>query len=205
MYGLILTTVVITLSGAMAPGPITAAALAAGSRSRHAGAVIGLGHIAVELPLLALLLAGLAPFLQSAAVQSVIGLAGGLFLVLMGAMLLTSARKAQPCSGAAVERHPFWTGVVLSGANPYFLVWWATVGLSLASQAMTSGMLALGLFALIHWLCDLGWLEMLSLAGFKGSERFGGRSRQVLAGACAAALIGFGMKFAWDAAMSLGE
>lgn len=203
MSGLLLTTLVITLSGAMAPGPMTAAALAAGARSRHAGAVIGIGHVAVELPLLVVLVSGLGPFLQSAAVQSVIGLAGGSFLLLMGATLLASAWKADSCPEAAVARHPFWTGVILSGANPYFLVWWATVGLSLASRAMASGLLALGLFALIHWLCDLGWLEVLSLAGFKGSARFGGRSRQVLAAACAAALIGFGLKFTWDAGMSL--
>ena len=44
------------------------------------------------------------------------------------------------------------------------------MGLTLTGQAMEFGILALGLFALIHWMCDLGWLEVLSFVGFKGSS-----------------------------------
>ena len=80
-------------------------------------------------------------------------------------------------------------------------MWWATVGLSFTSRAMESGLLVLGLFALVHWLCDLGWLEVLSLAGFKGTELFGQRSQQVVSLACAVVLMGFGLKFTWDAGM----
>ena len=61
----IFTIVGISLSGVMAPGPITAATLAAGERNRHAGAWICIGHIAVELPLILLLAAGLGTFLES--------------------------------------------------------------------------------------------------------------------------------------------
>jgi len=61
---------------------------------------------------------------------------------------------------------------VLTGGQPYFLLWWATVGLTLTNHAMEWGVLALGLFALVHWMCDLGWLEVLSFAGFKGSEHW---------------------------------
>lgn len=52
MTGFILTVVGSSLSGVMAPGPITAATLAAGERNRHAGTWICIGHIAVELPLI---------------------------------------------------------------------------------------------------------------------------------------------------------
>ena len=88
---------------------------------------------------------------------------------------------------------------MLTGANPYFLVWWATVGLTLASQAMEFGLLVLGLFALVHWLCDLIWLEMLSLVGFKGTGAFGQRSQKIVSGVCGVLLLGFGVKFVWDA------
>ena len=91
-------------------------------------------------------------------------------LLLMGLQLLANLRKPGNGSAGSVDRHPFLIGVVLSGANPYFILWWATVGLTLTSQAMEFGFLALVLFALVHWLCDLGWLEVLSFAGFKGSH-----------------------------------
>jgi len=55
MFAFLLSTVAISLSGVMAPGPITAATLAAGARGRHAGAMICLGHVVVELPLILLL------------------------------------------------------------------------------------------------------------------------------------------------------
>ena len=199
MFGFIFTAVAISLSGVMAPGPITAATLTAGSRWRHAGAVIGLGHIAVELPLIVLLVAGAGTFFQSAPIRAGVGLAGGAFLLLMGTQTLLNVRNDNGASDAPVQRHPFWIGVVLSGANPYFFVWWATVGLTLTTDALQYGLLALVLFAIVHWLCDVGWLELLSVAGFKGSEWFGRRSQTTIAVICAVAFIGFGLRFVWDA------
>lgn len=199
MTSFVLTVVGISLSGAMAPGPITAATLAAGARNRHAGALVCLGHVAVELPLILLLGLGLGAVLQSQSVRMGIGVVGGAFLVFVGLQLLASLRRTQSVTDDSVERHPFWIGVVLSAANPYFVVWWATVGLSLITLAADSGVLGLVLLALIHWTCDLGWLEVLSLAGFKSSEAFGLRAQKVVALICGAALLAFGVKFLCDA------
>ena len=202
MTGFILTIVGISFSGVMAPGPITAATLAAGERNRHAGAWVCVGHILVELPLILLIAAGLGTFLESRAIRAGIGLVGGLLLLLMGLQLLASLRKDDAESATPVERHPLWIGVVLSGANPYFLLWWATVGLTLTSRAMEFSLLALVLFALVHWMCDLGWLEVLSFVGFKGSS-LGNRGQKAISLVCAVMLLGFGMKFVWDAGMGL--
>ena len=187
----------------MAPGPITAATLAAGTRSRHAGALIGVGHIAVELPLILLLGIGVGAFLEAKQVRAAIGLAGGAFLLVMGVELLLSLRKTAGGPEAPVQRHPFLTGVLLTGANPCFLIWWATVGLTLTSQAMQFGLLALTLFAVVHWMCDLGWLEVLSMVGFQGSAVFGRQSRKIVSAICAVVLVGFGVKFLLDAGNSL--
>jgi hypothetical protein len=59
--------------------------------------------------------------------------------------------------------------------------------------------LAFGLFALTHWLCDLVWLEALSLASFKGSRLLGGRNQRVVLAVCALALLVFGAMFIHDA------
>ncbi|NLX95353.1 MAG: LysE family transporter [Rhodopirellula sp.] len=204
MLAFLFTAVAISLSGVMAPGPITAATLAAGSRSRHAGAMIALGHAVVEIPLILLLVAGLGTLLQSPAVRTAIGFAGGAFLTWMGVQLLLSLRSADAGLDGHVHRRPFVTGIVLTGANPYFLVWWATVGLALTSDALSFGIGALALFAIVHWLCDLGWLEMLSLAGHTGTERFGGSSQKAISAVCGVVLLGFGVKFLHDAAIAAG-
>jgi threonine/homoserine/homoserine lactone efflux protein len=67
MIGFVLTIVGISLSGVMAPGPITAATLVAGERNRHAGAWVCIGHIAVELPLILILATGLGTFMTGRA------------------------------------------------------------------------------------------------------------------------------------------
>ena len=64
---------------------------------------------------------------------------------------------------------------------------------------MTFGLLGLGLLAVVHWLCDLVWLEVLSLAAFQGSEFFGRRAQQVVFVLCGVALLAFGAMFLWDA------
>jgi threonine/homoserine/homoserine lactone efflux protein len=203
MFTFLLSAIAISLSGVMAPGPITAATLTAGARSRHAGALIALGHAVVETPLILLLAAGVGTFFASVAVTTAIRLAGGLVLLLMAVQLMLSLRRRQDGSVATVARHPFVTGVVLTGANPYFLIWWASIGLALATQAAAYGALALLVFGVVHWLCDLVWLEVLSLAAFGGSQAFGLRSRKVISVICAAVLLGFGLKFLFDAAISL--
>lgn len=199
----ILTIVGISLSGVMVPGPITAATLAAGTRNRHAGAWICAGHMLVELPLFLLVAAGLGTLLQASYIRTPVGLAGGGLLVLMGVQLLASLDRLEIDTKDSVERHPFWIGVVLSGGSPTFILWWATVGLTLTGRAMEFGVFALLLFALLHWLCDVGWLEVLSLAGFQGSRAFGPRSQKAIALVCGVALIGFGLNFLYEAGKTL--
>ena len=93
----------------------------------------------------------------------------------MGLQLLLSLRQQNNQVEAPVQRRPLVIGIVLTAANPYFLVWWATVGLRMATGALALGCVVRVRFAIIHWLCDLGWLKVLSMAGFKGSEIFGQR------------------------------
>ncbi|MEN6405057.1 MAG: LysE family transporter [Thermoguttaceae bacterium] len=107
MIGFLFTIVGISLSGVMAPGPITAATLAAGARNRHAGAWICVGHVLVELPLVVFIAAGLGVFLESKGVRAGIGLVGGILLLLMGVQLLASLRRSTGDSAASVERHRF--------------------------------------------------------------------------------------------------
>jgi threonine/homoserine/homoserine lactone efflux protein len=203
----ILQAVAVSLSGVIAPGPVTAATLAAGTRRRHAGALIAVGHGIVEFPLMLLIMAGTSTLFASKGVTIGIGLVGGAFLILMGAQMLRGLSKNQDQTGAHAARNPILTGVILTGGNPYFLLWWVTVGLALATRALALGALAFGalafgLFAIVHWLCDLVWLEALSLASFKGTRLLGQRSQRVVLAVCSAALILIGLAFILDASKS---
>jgi threonine/homoserine/homoserine lactone efflux protein len=208
MYGIwtfLLQVVLISLSGVMGPGPVTAATLAAGTRRPHAGAWIAVGHGIVEFPLMGLIMAGAGTILKTQGFQIGVGLAGGAMLIVMGVMLLRGIwRKGDDTHSDPKATNPLWTGIVLTGGNPYFLLWWATVGLALATQAASLGVLAFGLFAIVHWVCDLIWLEVLSIGSHKGATIFGLKSQRMIGAVSAIAMVGFGVFFVADAVRSMG-
>jgi threonine/homoserine/homoserine lactone efflux protein len=185
----------ISLSGVLAPGPVTAAAIGMGSRHRLAGVLLALGHGIVEFPLMVLLIFGVGTFLQAPTVGRAIGLIGGGFLIFMAIQMFRGLAKMQAQDAATARGGPLAAGIVLSAGNPYFLVWWATVGLALITTARDFGAWAFVLFALAHWSCDLVWLTILSWASFKGSTFFGPKAQRTVLAVCAAAMLGFGLYF----------
>lgn len=195
--------VVISLSGVMAPGPVTAAAIATGSRNRYAGTFIALGHGIIEFPLMILIILGMSRIFEAAKTQIVIGLAGGTFLLLMAIQMLISLKTVENPQSQVRKEKPILTGLILSAGNPYFLVWWATVGLTLATSAAQLGIWAFALFAIVHWLCDCIWLQTLSWASFKGAKMLGGKSQRIVLMICSAALLFFGLFFIYNAAANL--
>lgn len=194
----------VSLSGVMMPGPVTAAAIAMGARKRHAGALMAVGHGIIEFPLIVLITLGMKEIIESTPVKIVIGLAGGAFLIIMAAKMLKSLESVNKSQVTVVSKSaPLLAGVILSGGNPYFFLWWATVGLALATTATGLGVWAFALFAIVHWLCDLVWLEALSWASFKGSVLLSpGRQRIVLV-VCAMVIFGFGLLFIAGAGVGL--
>jgi len=196
--------IVISLSGVLAPGALTAATIAAGTRHRHAGAAVAVGHGIVELPLVVLIVLGVGELLTITGVKIAIGLAGGTFLLIVAVGLIQTVRRPDPSAqSAGAARSPLLTGIILSAANPYFLVWWATVGLALATEAVSLGIMAFALFAAIHWTLDLIWLELLSQAAFRGTRLISPRAQRIVLALCAVALLYFGASFLLDAGAKL--
>ena len=186
----------ISLTGALAPGPVTAAAIGMGARNRFAGSLMALGHGIVEFPLMVLLALGVGGLLTWPSVNIIIGLIGGGFLIFLGVQMFRGLATAASGGASNSRGGPLTAGIVLSAGNPYFLLWWATAGLVLITQARTDfGVWAFVLLALTHWSCDLVWLTALSWASFKGSVLLGPKSQRVVLALCAAAMLGFGLYF----------
>lgn len=196
MWLFLLYTIGYSLTGVMAPGAITAATIAQGGRNRWAGSWIAVGHGILEIPLIFVLLFGVGVLLQTAIAQIIIGLAGGLFLLWLAVQMFRDiTRPTFNLKNSSHTNGPMMTGFVLSATNPYFLLWWATGGLLLAQQAQGYGILALLLFAVVHWSLDLIWLTLLSLGTFHGATLLNTRSQKILMGFCASALLFFGALF----------
>ena len=191
---------IISLSGVMAPGPITAVTVSKGTEQPYAGAFIALGHGMVELVLVILILVGFGQFLEVYWVKMIIGVVGGLFLLKMGIGLLKSISKVKiGVENSAFPYTPLRSGIVLSIANPYLLIWWATIGAMLIADASQFGVVGLMAFFLVHWGCDFCWDFFLSAITFKGGKFFGQRLQQILFAVCGLFLLFFSGKFIYDA------
>jgi threonine/homoserine/homoserine lactone efflux protein len=194
---------IISISGAMQPGPVTATAITMGTRSRWAGSLLAVGHGIVEFPLMVLIIFGLGAIFQKTSAQIIIGVTGGLVLVYMAYGMFRTAVHPVEAQTKAEDDKPIWAGVVLTVSNPYFLLWWATVGLGLATTATKYGMYGFALFAVVHWLVDLLWVTALSFASFHGTTLFGPKVQQRIMQVCAGAMLFFGLFFLYKAVVLL--
>ena len=193
----------ISCSGALQPGPVTATAITMGTRNRYAGILIAIGHGIVEFPLIVVIILGLGKYFEMPKVKIAIGLAGGFFLLLMAIQSLLSLKAKLDNQSKVLKDKPITAGIILSAGNPYFLIWWATVGLALATQAKQWGIWAFALFAVTHWSVDLIWLLMLTWFSNRGSVLIGRKGMRIVLMICAAALFFFGLFFIYNALMIL--
>ena len=190
---------VISLSGVLAPGPITTVTVGKGSKSPHAGALVALGHGIVEFPLMIAVFYGVGQLFDLPYVKIGIAAVGQCLPADDGRR---DAAQRQDGGGGRGSRHavrPSSPVSWLTVGNPYFLIWWATIGATLISRSVGFGLLGFALFAVIHWSCDFVWDYFLSALSFKGGQFFGKGFQKAVFAVCGVALIFFSVKLAWDA------
>jgi len=188
------TVVVTSLSGVMMPGPMFTVTLAKSYKSPWAGAQVSLGHAVIEVPLILLVYFGLAQFFQNLIVQLVLGVVGGGMIIWMGIGLFR-ARKEVAQGGKDTTYNAFFAGIIMSGLNPFFLVWWVTVGSLLLMTFLEFSPQGLALFIIVHWLCDLVWLSIVSITIYKTHSFLALRLQEWIFIACSLLLVYFGAQF----------
>jgi threonine/homoserine/homoserine lactone efflux protein len=173
---------------------MTAATIAKGYGSKNAGALIAVGHGIIELPLIAAIYLGLGHFIDSPVVVNIIYIAGGLVLFYLGFRMFRTAGDA-PGEVGGLPANSVVTGAVVTGTNPAFYVWWATIGAALIAGAARFGVIGIVLLAVAHWPCDFIWSEFLSVGTFKSRKWWTGKVPRIVFSVCALILIGFGAWF----------
>jgi len=189
----------IALSGAMVPGPLfTITVSESARRGASTGPYLILGHALLELLIIVLVLSGLAPFLKHETTRYVISLAGGSMLVVMGIMILKDLRKIRldlSAEGNGKGMNLVMTGIIGSLANPYWVIWWATIGLGYLLSSMKYGLAGVVVFFLGHITADFAWYSLISYAVAKGRRIMGEKSYKIVLAVCAVFLILFGAWF----------
>jgi threonine/homoserine/homoserine lactone efflux protein len=189
------TVVVTSLSGVMMPGPMFTVTLAKSLKSPWAGMLVSLGHAVIEVPLILLIYFGLKNFFQNEVLQLVLSVLGGGMIVWMGYDLFRSRKKIIR-EGKDTTYNAFTAGILMSGLNPFFLFWWATVGSLLLTQFIDAvGTWGLPFFILVHWLCDFIWLSVVSLTIYKTHSFWGEKVQEWVFIVLSVALLYFGGQF----------
>jgi threonine/homoserine/homoserine lactone efflux protein len=143
-------------------------------------------------------------------VAGIIGVIGGLFLLAMAFAILCQARRAMaPLEvNAQSVRRGRWliaTGALLSVANPYWFIWWATFGTTWVLWSLAAGVIGVVIFFFGHILSDLGWYSIVSFTIARGKRFMSTRVYRGLLLVCGVALIGLGVYFVVSGATFLVE
>jgi len=196
----------IALSGALMPGPLLTVTV---SESPRRGAITGplmiLGHGILELGLVIALLLGLAPFLKQDGVFVSIALAGGAILVWMAVSMFRSLPKLNLDLDATPgkPRNLILSGIIFSLANPYWTIWWASIGLGYIMSSAKLGIPGISAFFAGHILADLIWYSFISYSVSKGKRFLSNTLYRGLIGGCASFLLVFACCFLYSGIQKL--
>jgi threonine/homoserine/homoserine lactone efflux protein len=188
------------------PGPVLFATVRwTPQQGRWVGPAIVAGHAVVEVPLVAALVLGLGRVLARPSFVGAVGVAGGAVLLGMGALMLRAAPELElpkaddpegPTANLSVAR-VVGAGAATSVSNPYFVLWWGTVGLGLLSEAAKFALPGLVVFYGGHVLADLAWYGAISESLHRGRWFLSDAAYRWIVGVCAVGLIAFALFFGY--------
>jgi len=186
---------VIGFTGALAPGPTLVATINASlTGSWTAGLKISLGHILAELAIFILIVFGLATIVRP--YTTVIAVVGGTALIIFGILTILGSRTASlDQKGTRTDANPVIAGLVSSAANPYFWIWWLSVGSAMVIAGLEGGIILAAVFMVGHWAADTGWFTLVAVSVSKGVSVLNDTLYHRIMAVCGLFLIGFGIYY----------
>ena len=192
--------IIISASGVMSPGPLFAANITYGlKQGTKAGIKIAIGHSIVELPLVILLGIGIFSLEIFPEFKTIISILGAITLFVFAFMQIKSTLKKNKKSETKLKQGPIITGVVLSALNPFFIIWWLTIGLKLISDAMAIwAFVGILIVFVLHVWMDFVWLGSTAFLISKSKKIISNTNYKIIMLALSAVLIYFGITFLTD-------
>jgi threonine/homoserine/homoserine lactone efflux protein len=198
LAGIAGTSFTLALSGALMPGPLLSVTVAeAARRGAWAGPLVITGHAFLELFLILAVIMGLGPYLKAPPVIGTISLLGGITLLVMGVDMARKAASLSLCGEKSPAKqgatdHPVLLGIFGSLANPYWIIWWATIGLGYLVTARQFGVAGILAFFIGHITADYGWYILVALGVSRGKGLVSDKGYRLLVRSCGLFLVCFG-------------
>ncbi len=192
--------IVISASGVMAPGPLFTANISYGLREgAKSGIKMAAGHTIVEFPLVILLGIGVFSLETFPEFRIIISIVGAITLFVFALVQIKTVLQNNKNITSTPKHGPLVTGIIFSALNPFFIVWWLTIGFKLISDAMLiwafSGILIV--FFLHIWM-DFAWLGGISFLASKSSKILSNRNYKFIMIGLSLLLVYFGITFLVD-------
>ncbi|GAV23590.1 LysE family transporter [Carboxydothermus pertinax] len=211
IFALFLTALIVGFSGAMMPGPLLTLNINESlRRGVWAGPLLIFGHAVLEIVLVVVILLGFGKVLANSYVSGTIGVLGGITLMYFG---FTMAREAGlkkislSLEGSdSLSQRPgrlIINGALVSLANPYWSLWWVTIGLSYLTNSLTVGVLGVVAFLAGHLLADFSWYGFISFLLARGRRHINQTTYLLIIFFCGIFLVALGAKFIGDSIVRL--
>ncbi len=206
---------VVALTGAMAPGPLLTYTIIKSARSQGRGYLMGAwiiaGHALLEMGIIFALLLGFSFVLKNQMVVKGIGLVGGVILVWFGASIIrdifrrristtfldeaNGTQSSQTSNPSQTIDNPVMGGILISMANPYWWIWWVTIGFAFIIEFNISfeNWPRLLAFFLGHEAGDLAWYLVVSTLAFFGLRHLNRKVYYTILALCGLFMIAFGI------------
>jgi len=191
LLNLFIYVVLISSSGALSPGPLTIATIRYSlDYGKKAGFLISFGHMVFELPLVLAISVGVISFINDPLVKFSIGLAGSTALIFFGLMEVHSFIKYRrnvnssinPITEDVGDRRfslvgrrgvfqAILVGFLFTSLNPYFIIWWMSIGLTLIVNFLAyASLIGILIMYIFHIWIDYAWLGVISYVTYSGKR-----------------------------------
>jgi threonine/homoserine/homoserine lactone efflux protein len=193
----------ICFTGAVIPGPLLALTLKESvNRGKAAALWLSGGHSLCELVIVGAIAAGASRMISVDKIVGPVGILGGAIIIWMAVDAFRQAKSVAEPEAIGQDALSESRGLIVGGAvvtvsNPYWLLWWLTVGIALLLNAVeAAGPAGIVSFYVGHISSDFLWFGFIGFLVGRRRQMLSARLYRRIIRACAYFLLGFGALFA---------
>lgn len=211
IYQIFIGSLLVAFSGALVPGPmLTLVISSAAEKGFWTSFFIVVGHSLLELLVVISFFLGVLKYLENPLIIKIIAILGGVFLLYLGVDIIISIfRKKYIIDFKSIVKKRTITGkstviVILKGIlislmNPYWYIWWITIGAAFIIKSVEFNIPGISSFYLGHISADFIWYLFIGFLINTGRKFFNQKIYNGILAACSIFLFYLGVRFIIEA------
>ena len=211
IYQIFIGSMLVAFSGALVPGPmLTLVISSVAEKGFWTSFFIVVGHSLLELAVVISFFLGLLKYLQNPLLVKIIGILGGVFLLYLGIDIIISIfKKKYIIDFKSIVKKRTITGkstgiviikgILISLMNPYWYIWWITIGSAFIIKSVEFSTLGISSFYIGHISADFIWYLFIGFLINTGRKFFNQKIYNGILAACSIFLFYIGIRFIIEA------